>query len=209
MTGVWFCCTLNLFLSLSMAVGFQPISKHAVVFLGQQPWLSDLQSRVPGHLQPGLHFLPQLHRHLPGTARARRPRLSEQTGHTAGGKHLRLQAVQLHHHHPRERGLLLQAGRRGAGGRPASPSAAAVGDASLHELSVAAFLSVFPLSALLAPRHWRFLFVGRGLLWSRLTAGLGSPDQTDGVKARWGPATRSAGLPWQQTRQHHDHSRGL
>lgn len=179
------------------------------MFLGQQPWITDFQPRIPGHLQLRLHFLSQLHRHLPGAAWTGRPWLPEQTGlYFAGGKHLWLQALQLHHHHPWEWGLILiQAGGRWAGDGPENPSVAAVRDPSLHELPVPTFLAVFPLSSLLSPRYWCFLPVRRGLFWSGFTVGFRSANQADGAPARWGPAAGAAGLPWQQTRQHYGRSR--
>lgn len=179
------CC---LFPSMSK---FQSVSQHAVMFLRQQPWIIDFQPRIPGHLQLGLHFLSQLHRHLPGAAWTGWPWLPEQTGlYFAGGKHLWLQALQLHHHHPWERGLvLLQASRQWTWGGPENPSTAAVRDTSLNELPVPAFLAVFPLSSLLTPCYRCFLPVGRGLLWSGLTVGFRSANQADGTTVRRGPPT--------------------
>lgn len=170
-----FCPSCCLFPSTSK---FQSVSQHAVMFLRQQPWIVDFQSRIPCQLQLGVHFLSQLYRHLPGAARTGRPWLPEQTGlNFAGGKLLWLQALQLHHHNPWERGvILLQAGRQWAGDGPENPSTAAIGDTSLHELLVPTFLAVFPLSSLFAPCYRCFLPVGRGLLWSGLTVGFRSAN---------------------------------
>lgn len=208
----WAAFRLTFLLSLCLfplTSKLQSVCQHAVMFLGQQPWIADFQPRIPGHLQHGLHFLSQLHRHLPGAARTGRPWLPEQTGlYFAGGKRLWLQAFQFNHHNPWEWGLiLLRAGGRWAGGGPENTSAEAFGDPSLHELPVPAFLAVFPLSSLLAPCYWCFLLVRRGLFWPGLTVGFRSANQADGAPAWRGPAAEAAGLPRQQTRQHYGRSR--